>query len=1151
MPMNYFSIDFLIVYGFLAITVIIGVWSGRGIKDIREYAIANRKYSTGVLVIGFLATWVGGSSILGESQQVFEDGIIRVVTALSQIVSILFIAWVIAPKMERFTDSITLGDLMGQFYGKYGRLITGWASLGYTIGLVGMQVVSLGYVYEFLGLQNKWGMFLGGSILVIYSAIGGIKSITITDIIQFVILIIVVPLIANVVTKEAGGIKEVFFQIPKEKLVIFEHKRFSYYLMLFILAIFPVGLLSPPFVQRLLMAKNKEQAARMYIAGAVFLPLSRALILLIGFSAFVAYPHVKSSQIIPTIINQLLPVGLKGLSIAGLLAIIMSTADSFLGAGGLVFTHDVVKPICDKMNWAINELKAVRYITFVIGALSTLFAFILSNIANLGFYAVTILGPIVTIPLVAGIIGLKTNSKTFLIAFLTTMVSFVCSSILLSKSNSYLIFPISLFTNLFSFLLAHFIQYKSFTIVSDRTYTLSHKKLVFGKHTTNSLKNLTQNVFQYFNQRINAYKSEYVLFGLFLSFNYMVPYFMYTRQNETQVLLIRTIGAILCVGLLLKNYWESWLKKNFQLYWYLTVFYCLSFSTTLLYLLNQGGTEWTVNIALSTMLLIILVDWVSFIIMSLAGVGIVALYWKLFIDKPIYLSYEDVYVLCYTYIFSVLIGLIFARRKEQHFDRIVTHNQTLTLVDQENKEALLEIFKEKIRLLKTLKRAGVEDLTKAVNLVKELRIQENQGFKEATTVHNVLNQLQNTLTPMAVALERIESRATDYMRLDIKPIAINSLLEGVQAKFLDTKFHINNTSTCQDLICDPKCIQKMLVSSIEALIASNKEEERIYITLADTQLTYPLPSVKKDKSYVKTVSAVAFTLSTVSNVPSISTVYKAQMHTSALPMPETSIAFLLVSNQRIVKAHYGYTNVDISKQGNYDVHCYVLPIRVSEVRPRDMDDPYMELGAELVRADDTFPGALEQEKAFSAAVKQKSNANLTAIETAIEMIKWYHGAVRRKSGEPFYLHPLTVAHIVLDYHTDEATILGALLHDIVEDTPMVLENLEMMFGKEVVGIVDGVTHFESMQESFYKVQLAPHENIMMLLSVEDKRVLYVKMADRMHNMRTIEGHSSYAKKRQIAEETLQFFVPLAQKLGLEEAATELQERSVAVINNAK
>jgi Na+/proline symporter len=1145
--MNYFGIDFIIIYAFLAITLVTGIYVGRSIKDIKEYAIANRAYGTGVLIIGFLATWVGGSSILGESQQIFEDGIIRFIVALAQIVSILFIAWVIAPKIERFRGSITLGDLMGQFYGSYGRTVTGWASLGYTIGLVGMQVVSLGYVCELLGIHNKWGMFLGGGILIVYSSIGGIKSITITDIIQFVILIIVVPLIANVITKEAGGVKEVFFRIPKEKLIIFEHKKFFYYLMLFVLAIFPVGLLSPPFVQRLLMAKNKEQAAKMYIAGAIFLPLSRILILLIGFSAFIVYPSIKSNQIIPTIINNLLPVGLKGLSVAGLFAIIMSTADSFLGAGGLVFTHDIIKPLCDKRNWNIDELKTVRYVTLFIGILSTLFAFASNNIANLGFYAVTILGPIVTIPLVAGIIGLKTSLKTFKVSFLTTIISFIGASILLNKQTSYLIFPISLFTNLFSFLLIHFIQYKSFSLVPDSLNMITHRaRPDLRSVVTISIKKLLKNISQYFIQRVNASKTEPVLFGLFLSFNYMIPYFMYTRQNETQVLLIRTIGTILCVGLLLKNYWNPPLKKYFHFYWYFTVFFCLSFSTTLMYLLNQAGTEWTVNIALSTMLLVILVDWASFIVMSLLGIGTVIIYWKIFVVNPIHLSYEDIYVLAYTYIFSVLIGLIFARRKERRFDTLTTDNQTLTLVNEENKQALLDSFKEKIRLLKTLKQAKVERLTKAVSLVKELAVQQKQDFKDKEVVEATIEQLKNTLTPMAVALERIESRARDYLRLEIVPVSIDTLITSVQTHF--QKLHIRNLSACQEIICDVKYIQKMLINSIEALKSSLKEGETIYMTLEDTQLTYPLPSIKKDKSYVKKVPAIAFTLSTTTNVPKAKTSYEAQMHRESLPIPISSTSLLLVTNERIVKAHYGYTNVDISKYVDYSMHRYILPARVSDVRPRDMDDPNMELGADFVRADDSYPGAMEQEKAFLNLVKQKTNANLPAIEMAIEMIKWYHGAVKRKSGEPFYLHPLAVAQIVLDYNTDEATILGALLHDIVEDTAMLLENIEMVFGREVASIVDGTTHFESYKDSFYRIQLSSQENILMLLETEEKRSLYVKLADRMHNMRTISGHSSYAKKRQLAEETLQFFVPLARELGLKMAAVELKDRSIAVIN---
>ena len=125
-----------------------------------------------------------------------------------------------------------------------------------------------------------------------------------------------------------------------------------------------------------------------------------------------------------------------------------------------------------------------------------------------------------------------------------------------------------------------------------------------------------------------------------------------------------------------------------------------------------------------------------------------------------------------------------------------------------------------------------------------------------------------------------------------------------------------------------------------------------------------------------------------------------------------------------------------------------------------------------------------------------------AIE-ALEVIKWYHGPKHRHSGEPFYLHPLTVAQIVLDYNTDEATILGALLHDTVEDTPMLLENVEMLFNKEVAQLVDGVRHLASNKATFYKVQLSSQENIRQLLEVEDPRVLYVKLADRLHNMRTI------------------------------------------------
>jgi (p)ppGpp synthase/HD superfamily hydrolase len=157
--------------------------------------------------------------------------------------------------------------------------------------------------------------------------------------------------------------------------------------------------------------------------------------------------------------------------------------------------------------------------------------------------------------------------------------------------------------------------------------------------------------------------------------------------------------------------------------------------------------------------------------------------------------------------------------------------------------------------------------------------------------------------------------------------------------------------------------------------------------------------------------------------------------------------------------------------------------------------------------------------------------------------------MKRKTGEPFYLHPIAVAQIVLDYNQEEASILGALLHDTVEDTPLTLEQVALLFNEEVRTIVQGVTHMESNKTANYKVLLSHPENIHRLLGVEDKRVLYVKLADRMHNMRTIQA-KSYESQRRTAEETLLFFVPLAKYLHLSEAAEELKHRSFDVLHKS-
>ena len=139
----------------------------------------------------------------------------------------------------------------------------------------------------------------------------------------------------------------------------------------------------------------------------------------------------------------------------------------------------------------------------------------------------------------------------------------------------------------------------------------------------------------------------------------------------------------------------------------------------------------------------------------------------------------------------------------------------------------------------------------------------------------------------------------------------------------------------------------------------------------------------------------------------------------------------------------------------------------------------------------------------------------------------------------------------MDYNTDEPTILGALLHDTVEDTPMLLPHIETVFGAETAAVVDVVTHLQSLGDSPYKIKLSEEENLQMLSRIGNTRALYVKIADRLHNMRTIHARP-YERQLHRAQVTLDFFVPLAAgKLNLPAAAKELKERSLAVLSNQR
>ncbi|HYN53359.1 MAG TPA: RelA/SpoT family protein, partial [Methylotenera sp.] len=153
-----------------------------------------------------------------------------------------------------------------------------------------------------------------------------------------------------------------------------------------------------------------------------------------------------------------------------------------------------------------------------------------------------------------------------------------------------------------------------------------------------------------------------------------------------------------------------------------------------------------------------------------------------------------------------------------------------------------------------------------------------------------------------------------------------------------------------------------------------------------------------------------------------------------------------------------------------------------------------------------------------------------------------HDGVIRKTGEPYITHPVSVACILADLHMDVPTILAALLHDVVEDTPVTTAEINAIFGQQVAELVDGLTKLDKIE--FQSASEAQAENFrkMLLAMSQDVRVILVKLADRLHNMQTLEAMKPDKQKR-IAKETLDIYAPIANRLGLNAIYQELEDLS--------
>ena len=175
------------------------------------------------------------------------------------------------------------------------------------------------------------------------------------------------------------------------------------------------------------------------------------------------------------------------------------------------------------------------------------------------------------------------------------------------------------------------------------------------------------------------------------------------------------------------------------------------------------------------------------------------------------------------------------------------------------------------------------------------------------------------------------------------------------------------------------------------------------------------------------------------------------------------------------------------------------------------------------------------------------SADLGQIKAAYEYARKHHGEQMRRDGSPYITHPIQVAQIVAEMRLDSESIIAALLHDCIEDTDSTYEDIAKLFGVTVADIVDGVTKLTRVKYSTMEEEQMENLRKMLFAMSRDIRVILIKIADRLHNMRTME-YQTPEKQKKKAFETMEIYAPIAHRLGMQKVKWELEDLSLKYLD---
>ena len=373
---------------------------GKKAKSMADFAVGSRAIPTMIIVASLSATYIGPGYSLGLVDKAASQGYVWYVIFLAFSLQTVLTGWFVAPRLNAFSNAYTLGDVMGQRYGRLVQLVTGIMSVVLCAGFIGAITRAAGDIISTLTpIPFIAAVALSITIVVIYSTLGGVKTIVITDVIQFTVLAVSIPLTVFFIAGLGDGIGTISHNINEASLTLGGHFSWIVFAGLFISFLFGEVLI-PPYANRALMAKDQGNAKWGFIFAGLFSACWFLVCATLGIFGSELLSIQDENNVLINVMQQVLPVGLFGLAAAGIIAVIMSSQSSLLNAAAVSFSQDIIATLHTQGLDNKKELLYSKLLTIGVGISAAFIALKSDSIVDALLVCYTLWAPTIVFPVI-------------------------------------------------------------------------------------------------------------------------------------------------------------------------------------------------------------------------------------------------------------------------------------------------------------------------------------------------------------------------------------------------------------------------------------------------------------------------------------------------------------------------------------------------------------------------------------------------------------------------------------------------------------------------------------------------------------------------------------------------------------------------------